>query len=129
QVPAVLGKHMADLAHRAIAIVSSRSHQHRRTARPVALEHDLIDLPALELARAAHNRPLDVVSRHGDVLSVIDRRTQPRIPVRVPPATRCNRDFLDDFRKLLAALSVGSSFLVLNRYPFGMTGHYRPLTF
>ena len=44
---------MADIADGPVAVVRGYQDQHRRAARPVAFEHDFIDLAALELARAA----------------------------------------------------------------------------
>ena len=59
-----------------------------------------------------------------------DGGAQARIRVRIAAAHTCgNRDFADHFGEGAAALGVGSSFLVLNRRPFRMTGHYRPLAF
>src|SRR5258706_7344735 len=120
---------MTDLAHGAITVVGRRQYQHGRAPRPVAFEHDFVDLPAFELARAAHDGPLDVFGRHADVLGVVDGRAQARITVGIASAARRDGDFLDDFRELLTALSVGGGFLVLDRRPFRMTGHYRPLPY
>ena len=79
-------------------------------------------------ARAAADRPLDVVGGHVGRLGVGDDRPQPRVHVGIAAAGP-GRDgqFLDEAREDLAALGVGGALLVLDRVPLGMAGHVREL--
>ena len=88
QVAAVLGEHVADFADGAIAIVGGHQHQNGGAARPVAFEHDFVDLAAFQFAGAAHDGALDVVGGHADRLGGDDGRAKPGIHVRVAAAAR-----------------------------------------
>ena len=111
-------EHVADLAHRAVAIVGGHHHQHRRAAGTVALEHDLVDLAAFELARAAHDGALDVIGGHTDGLGGGDGRPQPGIHVRIAAAARRDHDFLDATGENFPAFGVKRGLLVLDGRPF-----------
>ncbi len=121
EVAAVLGKHVADLAHGAIAIVGGDHHQNRGAAGAVAFEHHLVDLAAFQFAGAAHDGLLDVVGRHAGSLGGRNRRAQAGIHIGIATGAGGDHDFFNDARETLSALGVESGFLVLDCRPFGMT--------
>ena len=61
-------------------------------------------------------------------LAASDGRAQARIHVGIAAAARGNHDFLDDAGENFAALGVEGGLLVLDRRPFGVTGHSKPLS-
>ena len=108
---------MTDIAHGAVAIVGSHHYKHGRAAGAITFEHDFIDLAAFELARAAHDRVLDVAGGHGDVFGCRDGGAKTRIAVGIAAAACRNSDFLDQARENFPALGVRGGFLVLDRRP------------
>ena len=111
---------MADVADGAIAVVRGHVHQDGSAARPVTLEHDLLDHAAFQFARAPHDGFLDVVGGHGNSLGGEDGGTQTRVAVRIAAIAGGDGDFFDDARETLAALGVRGRLFVLNGCPFGM---------
>jgi len=90
----------------------------RRAAWAVAFEHHFIDLATFKLARASHDRFLDVVGGHGNGLRRRDRRPKAGIAIRIAAAARGNGDFLNESGKKFAALRVGGSLFMLDGCPF-----------
>ena len=124
QVPVVLHKCVPNLAYRPILVVGQHLYHDGDAPRAVALVHNLLVRQAFELTRAPLDRPLDVVGRHIFRFGRQNRRPQTRVSVRIAAGFLCcNRDFLDEARKYLAALGVGRALLVLDRRPLRMPGH------
>ena len=121
EVAAVLGKHVADLAHGAIAIVGGDHHQNRGAAGAVAFEHHLVDLAAFQFAGAAHDGLLDVVGRHAGGLGGRNRRAQAGIHIGIATGAGGDHNLFNDARETFSALGVEGGFLVLDCRPFGMT--------
>ncbi len=119
-VAAVLGEHVADIADGAVAVVGGDVDQDGGAARPVAFEHDFVDLAAFQFAGAAHDGLLDVVGRHTDGFGGQDGGAQTGVPVGIAAAARGDHDFLDNARERFSALGVKSRLFVLNGGPFGM---------
>ncbi len=109
---------MADIADRSITIVGGDQNQHRSASRPIAFEHDFIDLPALELARAAHDGALDVVGRHADGLRRGDRGAKARVHIGIAAAAGSDRNLFDHAGKHFPALGIEGGFLMLDGRPF-----------
>ena len=93
--------------------LSVATNQDGGAARPVALEHDFVDLPAFELARTAHDGALDVVRGHADRFRRHDGRAQPRIHVRIAAAASRNHDFLNEAREVFPRFASKAAFLCL----------------
>src|SRR6185295_16367877 len=73
------------------------------------------------------DRALDVVGGHAALPGRQHRRPETRVELDVTPAeTRGDGDLLDELREDLPALRVLRALLVLDRAPFGMTGHRKP---
>src|SRR5262249_17459206 len=125
EVAAVFREEMADLADSSIAIISGDGDQNCRAAGAVAFEHDFIDLPAFELAGAAHDGALDVVGGHADRLGRCDRGTKPGVGVGIAAVPGGDGDFFDQAGESLPAFGIEGGFFVLDCRPFGMTGHTR----
>src|SRR5712691_7014222 len=119
EVAAVFREHVANFTHGAIAVVGGDHHQNGGAARAVAFEHDLVDLPAFELAGASHDGFLDVVGGHTDALRRGDRGAQPGIHIRIPPVTGRDHNLFNNAREALPALCIGGGFLVLDCRPLG----------
>ena len=109
---------MADFADGAIAIIGGHVHQHGGAARPVAFEHDFVDLPAFQFAGAAHDGLLDVVGGHADGLGGEDGGAETGIGIRIAAAAGGDHNFLDDARERFPALGVQCGLLVLDGRPF-----------
>src|SRR5665213_1582783 len=102
---------MTDFADCAVAIVCRRFHDHRDTARSVALKRNLFIGRALKLASATLDGALDVVLRHIFSFGGNYSSAQPRIAVGISTAvSRSHGDFLDKARKYLAAFRVSRAF-------------------
>jgi hypothetical protein len=70
------------------------------------------------------NGALDVLARHVVRLRFRDDRAEARVHIRVAAARAGgNGQLFDQARENLAALGVGSAFLVLDGMPLGMAGH------
>ena len=96
-----------------------------RAADAVAFVADFLVVRAIDAARAALDRAVDVVLRHVGVVRLVDGEAQARIRVGVAAAhAGRDLDFLDEARPDLAALRVGRCFLMLDVGPFRMTRHY-----
>jgi hypothetical protein len=91
-----------------------------RATGPVAFEHHLIDLAALQFAGAAHDGFFDVIGGHAGAFGCQDRRTQAGIGVRVAAVARGDHDFFDDARETFSALGVQGGFFMLDGRPFRM---------
>ena len=82
---------MAEFADRAVAVIGCDVDQHGRASGAVPFEHDFFDLPAFQLAGAAHDGLLDVVGRHAGGLGGDDGAAQTGIAVGIAAASarRC----------------------------------------
>ena len=126
-VAAVLREEVADLGGRPVLVVRHRLDQDRGAAGAVALVDDLLVGDALELARAALDRLVDVVGRHRRLLRRQDGGAEARVRVDDAAADLGgHRDFLDQLREEAAALGVGGALLVLDRAPLAVSGHGSP---
>ena len=126
QVAAVLRKDVADLAHRAIAIIGGHHDQNGRAAGTVAFEHDFVDLAAFELAGAAHDGALDVIGGHADGFGGDDGGAQARVGVGIAAIARGNHNFLDHAGEYLPAFGVKRGLLVLD-CPMDNNGVVHPM--
>src|SRR5258708_4034028 len=119
QIAAVLAHEMAELADHAVAVGGDNLNQHAHSARSVAFKSGFLKLLAFQLAGAAKNGALDIITRHVGGLRCQNRGSQAWIRTRLTAAdARGNADFADDSRENAAALGVGGPLLVFNRGPF-----------
>jgi len=121
---AVLAEDVADLGNRAVLVVGQAGDVNGHAAGAVAFINHFFVLGAFQLAGALLDGPLDVVGGHVGVFGGLDGAAQARVLVGVAAAGAGGHgDFADDFGEDLAALGVGRAFFMLNRRPFGMSGH------
>ena len=127
QVAVELGEGVADLGAGAVAVVGQRVDQQRHPAGPVALVDDPLEgLGVLIGPGALVDGPLDVVLGHRVVLGLLHGQGERRVALDVSPAlTRRDGDRARELGEQRAALGVGGALLVLDRGPFGVTGHGR----
>src|SRR5262249_9177455 len=105
---------LADLAGGAVAVVGQHVHHDGHAVRPVALVGDLLDDVAGQLARAALDRPLDVVLRHADRPRLVDRVAQLQVHFGIAAAVaRGDDDRPAELAEQLAPLGVDGPLLVL----------------
>src|SRR6185295_17481723 len=83
ELAAVCVENLADLRRCAIAIVSHDLAEDGCATRAVALVEHFLHLAAGDLARAALDRPLNIVLGHADGFGVVDRVPQAEIGVRI----------------------------------------------
>src|SRR5262249_54361831 len=125
KVTAVLREDMANLRHRAVAIVSHRLNHQCHTTGTVTLVSNLLVIDAFLFTRATANRAVDGVVWHVAGLGIIDRLAQTRVRIRVAAAaTRCDSDLFNKLREQFAALGIERAFLMLNTMPLRMSGHW-----
>ena len=87
-------------------------------------------LPIAALARAAFDRPLDVVAWHRLRARHEDRRAQARIARRIAATHfRGNSDLLGELREKLSTFCVDGAFEALYFRPLAMTRHKPGLCF
>ena len=123
-VAAVLGERVAHLGHGARAVVGEQSTITAAPFEAVALVADLLVVHAVEAARAALDRALDVVLGHVVLVRLVDGEPQPRIHVRIAAAhARGDGDFLDEAGEDLAALGVLAALAVLDVRPLAVACH------
>ncbi len=117
---------MSDLSHGAIAIIGHRFNQQRDAARAITFVSNLFVIDVTFRAGAAAYGAIDRVVRHVPGLGVGNRFAQPRIGVRITAAaTRCDRQFFNEFGEELAAFGIRRALLVLNRMPLRMSRHVK----
>src|SRR5690348_10865272 len=97
---------MPDFADGPVAVVGRDVDQDGGASGSVAFEHDLVDLSAFELARAAHDGLLDVVGRHADGFRGRDRGTETRVAVGVAAVAGGNGYLFNAAGENLPALRV-----------------------
>ena len=123
------GEGVAHLGPRAVAVVGERLDEHGHPARAVALVgHRLDGLGVLVGAGSLRDRALDVVLGHPRVLGLLDGQCERRVALDVSPTLPGGH--LDRPRELgegSPALGVDRLLLVLDRGPFGVTGHGDPV--
>ena len=119
EVASVLAQRMTYVGPGPVAIVGGHQNQDRRAARPVAFEHDFVDLTSFQFTGSTHDGALDVVGGHAGRLGVGHRLAKTRVHVRVAAtATGGNHDLFDNARKRLPALRIGGGLFVLDCRPF-----------
>src|SRR5919201_2554315 len=128
EISAGAGEQVANVAAGAVAVVRHGLDHDGDAVRAVSFEAKLLHLGAAEVARAALDRPLDVLLRHVDITGLLDRESQPVVTVWIPAtfASR-DRDLARHLGELLTFLRVGEGLLVLDRRPFRVSGHLLPV--
>jgi hypothetical protein len=116
---------MANLSHRAIAIISHRLNHQSHAAWTITLISDLFVVDALFFTSAAAYRALDRVVGHVTALGIENGLAQARVRIRITAAaTRRDGNFFNKLREQFAALGIERAFLMLNTMPLRMSGHW-----
>ena len=114
-----LGEDRADVAHRAVVIVTQTLDKDGHASWSIALKGELLEV--LGFLFRLVNRTIDVILGHIDTLSIVDRHAEARVTVDIRSAFLYrNCDFLEYARERLASLRIGSPLLTLDRRPFIM---------
>ena len=122
----VLFEDLADLGHRAVAVVGHPFDEVERAAGPGSLVEDLLVGGPFDFTRAALDGARDGVVGHRSRLGVGDRLAQPRIAGKIAAAhTRGHGQLFDELGEDLAALGVEGPFLVFDCGPLRMAAHRR----
>src|SRR5580765_5767215 len=113
---------MPNVRRSPVAIVRQRFHDHRDAVRAVAFVYDRLEGLRIGVsARAACDRALDVVLRHGIGARLLDRVLQGEVAGWIgSPLLRRDDDRARELREQLAALRVSGTLLVLDRRPLAM---------
>ena len=124
EIAAVFAEGMTDFGHGAHAVVGQAIDNHRGTVDAVAFVANFFVVRAINLARAALDRPLDGVLGHVVIVGFIHRQTQARIAVDAAAAhLRGDRDFLDQACSNLAFFCILAALAMLDVCPLTVTGH------
>src|SRR5215475_9481045 len=98
---------MADLAHRAVAVVSVNVEKDRHAARTISFERKFLVNGAWQFAGTALDGSLDIIGGHVLGFGGQNGSPQSRIGVGITASVLgCNADFLDKTGEYLAALGI-----------------------
>ena len=126
EIAAVFGEGMPDLADGAIAVVGEAVDHDGDATGAVALVARLLVILAIELARAALDRALDVVLGQALRPGLVDHEAQARIRIEVAAAhAGSDRDLTDELGEYLAPLGVLGALAELDVGPFTVASHAR----
>lgn len=123
-VATVFGEGMTDLGDGAYLVVGQAIHHDGRAADAVAFVTDFFVIHAVELAGTTFDGVFDIVFRQRLRFGLVHRQPQARVGAGVTAThAGCDGDFLDQFGKDLAALSVLTALAMLNVGPFAVSSH------
>src|SRR6056297_1308559 len=127
KVTTALAESMADLGHRAIAIVGHRFDQHGYAAGSIAFIGDFLDIVTVAGAGTSCDSPIHGVPGHIGTKRLVHRRSEPRIVLwQRPTLPGGDHEFADQLGEHLSALGVLSRLAMLDVGPFAVTSHTLP---